>query len=811
MAVKTERFTLRIPPEYCVNCIKEALGEIGSFKSFDDLNGYFHGTYTYIFQRVDVNVTLTVNNRETIIEANGVTDDVIGTGGSKAIKKLKEVLYQRAKHFEDFYTLENALKLLYDGDNSGADALISQTKPIAEEAVFLRDVCKAFLMLQSAEQKEGVRILLDSLRNKVDNNRDNFKQLSFIAFKLGYFKVSASILLELKGIHGLDDSTHDFLLLQLILSDETSAFAQEAMIGFPMNIDTLSKVFENKELFAQNENLFDAAFESFNQLFKTRIGLNPALDSVEYLRSIGEWNLPEYYDTHHAYLSSGDIEDFSSFQTAFKNLMEVIRQCEETARKIFLDKYELLFLSVTSSLDQINQIQQSNLSIDGKGVYDDLFEEITSTIHQIYDAKTFTELEEKVKLLKAQNDSLKKLDEEFRGLVSNYINNNIKKFSLVEFNELKTLYRTRLHLDKYSFAYEEALLMESLSKKKKIKIRVIGILIFALLISFTVFKLFSTSDSVASKTHVLQHVTFLESGKEIGIISDHEGFINMRQGPGMTYPVGSKLTTLDSFFILNRDASGWLMIQLADSTKGYIHDSRVDILSEEFYTQILAAFNKESEAIKHIQWLQEEKWITSDLLFIPNYKSLSGVEMYAVYCGKFATESECKEAMRNTKALQSSVYGVLVSNTSPRRVFDLKIENQNFFDGMTDSDIRNYVISQLGKFSSIIENEDIDRFEEIFSSTMSVYHNYRDTPLSTIIINSKNRYFNKWVVLKDSVYNIEPATGGEYEFTYNKVYVIQSKSEPVEKRRYLIEGVLRVDERTGKIIELDDTSTKRME
>ena len=262
MAVKTEKFNLRIPPEYGADCVKDALREIGTFKSYDDYNGYFHGTYTYIFQRVDVSVFLKVNKRETLIEAAGVTEDVIGTGGSKAIKKLKQVLYDRAQQFEDFYTLEDALKLLYEGDKTGASALIDKAKPSHRGAIFLHQVCNACLMLNNGEQEEGIRLLLNSLRKQPKKNSDNYKQLAFIVFKQGCFKASASILLELKNIQTLDDATQDFLLLQLILSQETAAFAKEAINGFPLNIERLSIVFQNKEIFTSNDHLFDAAVHS---------------------------------------------------------------------------------------------------------------------------------------------------------------------------------------------------------------------------------------------------------------------------------------------------------------------------------------------------------------------------------------------------------------------------------------------------------------------------------------------------------------------------------------------------------------------
>lgn len=809
MAVKSERFNLRIPPEYCVDSIKDALREIGTFKSYDDNNGYFHGTYTYIFQRVDVSVFLKLNKRETLIEAAGSTDDVIGTGGSKAIKKLKQALYDRAQQFEDFYTLEDALILLYEGDKSGATTLITKANPTHRGAVFLQKVCNAFIMLNNGEHEEGIKLLLNSLREQPKKNSGNYKQLAFIAFKQGYFKASASILLEFKNIQTLDDATQDFLLLQLILSQETAAFAQEAINGFPMNIDRLSIVFQNNEVFARQDHLFDAAYKSFLEQFNDRIRKGVVPDSIKYLRRTGELSLPEFYDSHYAYLCDGEIEDFPSFHSAFMNFMEVIRQSEELAREILLSKFNLLFFSVADSLEQIGQIQQSSLNMEGKGVYNELYQKITSTVNQISSAQTFTELETKVNLLKNQNESFKKLDVDYRTLLSNYILNNINKFSRADFDELKKLYKTRLSHDKYSFAKEEGLLVASLSKKKKFYRKAFVFTLMALLVSFAIF-IISKTDIGPGETPEPIPKTFLESGREIGIVSDHEDYSNMRQGPGTSYPVDRKLTSLDSFFVINSDASGWMMIQLADSTIGYVHDSRVDILTEEFYTQMLAAFKKESEAINHIKSLKR-KGISGDFLFIPNYSSLSGTQMYAVFSGKFATESECKVALRKTKKHQSSAYGVLVSNTSPSSRFDVTIAKTSFFDGMSDRDIKNYAIGQLGQFSTLIENEEIDRFIDIFSSTMTVYHNYRDTPLSTIIANSKSRYFIKWNVLQDSVFSLVPTHNGNYEFTYKKIYEIQSKSEPEDTRRYLIEGEMKLDERTGKIIELDDTSTERID
>lgn len=814
MAIKSERFNLRIPPEYCAQIIQECIGGIGKFKAYDAVNKCFLGTYTYVFQQVEVKVFSRINKREVSLEVVCATDDIIGTGGLKAISKLKQKLLETALKFEDFYDLEQALNLIYVGDISSANSLISKINPIEREAIFLKEICVAFITMTSGNPNDGLQLLLSQLQSKENKDDILTRKLSFIAFKLGQFKASATILLESRGNKDFDENTRDFFLLQLILCQEYRAFVDEALSCFPGNIDRLLRIFENKEAFEGIDNNFNEAFLCFIGEFKKYLCQYNALHCIEYLRECGESDLPQSYDSHYSILCEVDFLDFSNFHSAFINFIEVIRRSEETAIEHLIRKHELLFSSVAIVLEDIEQIRNSIFSEAGNSLYNDLYQKMTLTVNQIISSETSGDFEAGIRVLKSQYISIQKLDSEYREIISNYLNNNIKKLTVANFNELKKLYKVRLRFDKYSFEMENRLVkIHELSRKKFYRrifyVSLVLIFTFLTMYYFNCFVRGETSEMVVrdSTNSITMH--FKESEREYGIISDNDNFLAMMGGPGDNFQVIRKITAVDTFFVLNDDTSGWVKIQMPDSTIGYIQRSRIDILTEEYHTVVLAALSTENEALEYSEILKQ-KDIDSEVLYIPNYSSLSGKPLYAIISGHFLTKFDCETHLRNFKQKQISSYGVLVSNSAPSQRYDILWENKSFFDGMSDLDIKDYASMKLNKFSSIVENEELDEFIEIFANKMRIYHNYRNTNIETIILNSRTRYFSKWIVLKDSVYDIVPSFKNNLEFVYKKFYKIQSRSNTDDIRVFNIEGMIKFDDQTGLIVELDDTFTERI-
>lgn len=64
-----------------------------------------------------------------------------------------------------------------------------------------------------------------------------------------------------------------------------------------------------------------------------------------------------------------------------------------------------------------------------------------------------------------------------------------------------------------------------------------------------------------------------------GVINDPDGYTNMREGKGTSHPVVRKVLEGEKFAIERKEKEWWLIV-LADGTKGWIHKSRIKIISE---------------------------------------------------------------------------------------------------------------------------------------------------------------------------------------------------------------------------------------
>ena len=64
-----------------------------------------------------------------------------------------------------------------------------------------------------------------------------------------------------------------------------------------------------------------------------------------------------------------------------------------------------------------------------------------------------------------------------------------------------------------------------------------------------------------------------------GVINDPDGYTNMREGKGTNHPVVRKILEGEKFAIERKENDWWLVV-LADGTRGWIHKSRVNIVTE---------------------------------------------------------------------------------------------------------------------------------------------------------------------------------------------------------------------------------------
>jgi hypothetical protein len=88
-------------------------------------------------------------------------------------------------------------------------------------------------------------------------------------------------------------------------------------------------------------------------------------------------------------------------------------------------------------------------------------------------------------------------------------------------------------------------------------------------------------------------------------------------------------------------------------------------INPPYYIVNVAAVPTEQAAMEQSQKLKQAGK-PSGYLWIPNYASLSGAQMYSVYIGPFATQYECEVATETIKKEKPGAYGLLVSNENKR-------------------------------------------------------------------------------------------------------------------------------------------------
>lgn len=86
-----------------------------------------------------------------------------------------------------------------------------------------------------------------------------------------------------------------------------------------------------------------------------------------------------------------------------------------------------------------------------------------------------------------------------------------------------------------------------------------------------------------------------------------------------------------------------------------------------FYIINVAAANTEQQAKNKMKELKNQGY-NAGYLWIPDYASLSGAQLYCVYIGPFKSQYECEVATEEYRKKDSKAYGLLVSNESTSRV-----------------------------------------------------------------------------------------------------------------------------------------------
>lgn len=161
------------------------------------------------------------------------------------------------------------------------------------------------------------------------------------------------------------------------------------------------------------------------------------------------------------------------------------------------------------------------------------------------------------------------------------------------------------------------------------------------------------------------------SSNQLAVISDSDGYTNLRSGKGTRYSIIKRLYSNEKFTVTPSN-SKWWKVRLNNGTEGYIYHNRVDLLDQEFYIIPVQATETEAKALEEVKNLKTRGY-KADHLWIPNYNSLSKTKLYSVYIGPFTTAKECLERLVTYRKNNPEAYALLVSQKN-RRV-EMRDEN----------------------------------------------------------------------------------------------------------------------------------------
>lgn len=99
----------------------------------------------------------------------------------------------------------------------------------------------------------------------------------------------------------------------------------------------------------------------------------------------------------------------------------------------------------------------------------------------------------------------------------------------------------------------------------------------------------------------------------------------------------------------------------------YVEDNTLDAsdFNIDFYGIFIGATKNEIDAKKRVKDILSMNY-PANYLWIPDYKSLSGAEMYGIYIGPYYNLDEFSRQVENYRKSNPSAYGLLVSNSNER-------------------------------------------------------------------------------------------------------------------------------------------------
>lgn len=534
MATKKKVITLRIQPQYCFVEMKNALQLVGKLKGSDVKKGIVKGTYLYVYQTIQVQMILRANKGISTVQIVGITDDLIGTGGNKAIKKIETYLESKVPEYQIDYDIDKAFAGIIKGEVSINEEVLNGALT-QRSTSFKVNFGLALCALNRKEEKKALTYINDAIRTKKDKESkiNTRKKIASELWKLKHFNLASEVYSVIGQNTKATRNEQLFFLLLLLNSGNFGKLFIELVKSYPSNSDYAILIAKDPGVLPNRKKEFLAKTPALIKGFRKKVIFNISPPSISYLLIKEKREIPlKYREALGRYYKSKNIS-ITEFISIYKLIKSQLISAEKQSIAVLREDKTSFFKEFTKESEKLLVLNQVVSLLKNKKAINDGVKLTLRCANKLESSKSFRELFENIKEAEKCNNSLRQLITITEGYLVIVIEDFLKKDKAKKAKEIISVFeKVYGRLPNKNKVYNSKILKIEEGNKRilKIALLIITSIVLAVLIGFTIFSFNKnniSSDDIGYKEE-------FDSDKKMKIVkywgSRYSGKVSKTQG-----------------------------------------------------------------------------------------------------------------------------------------------------------------------------------------------------------------------------------------------------------------------------------------
>ena len=495
MATKQEDIKLKIQPQYCSKEIKNAFNKVGNFEGYDSKSKMYYGTYKYVFQKVNIGILLANDKGNSKLRLIGETDDLIGTGANKAIKKLIEYLKSVEPQYIIDYKIDEAFSAILKKDYVNGKDILSNAlsqRPDVFKVLFGLGLC----YLNENNSKKGEEYIVKAVVNtpKGEKRINTTRKVVSVLWSLKEYSIAQELFKSIAEDTKAENKDKLFYMLLMFNSKNYSKLAVALTKEFPQNKEFVLRLLKDSSLEKECREEFIKKLPGLIKAYRKKVVFNIIAPSIKYLIANNSFKIPQQYRSNlDRFYKSKDI-NIVDLISLYGSIIELLKVADMEAEALLKKRNSKMLDSIISNTTQINIFNKNNSLFPNKKELDSISKEIENCSSSLSGAKSFIQKFNAVQECQTINTKCEVFIEKYKKELPNYIDNLISEKKAKQAEKVIEVYN-QVYKTLPNNIEDTSKIIESLKiarKNKTIKLVKIGIIAsVVILVSIIIFNIMS--------------------------------------------------------------------------------------------------------------------------------------------------------------------------------------------------------------------------------------------------------------------------------------------------------------------------------